>query len=142
MFTPRRIFSICTKGSICAVKLPTTGQATRAASARNRENEFICLPAQFLSLETRRLTWRTHSCVPCRDSSRHLRGKPGVGTSADAARTCARATPPIARQVPSPTVEWAGLFPSPQLSSREQFSSRSEEHTSELQSLRHLVCRL
>src|ERR1035438_7259408 len=51
MLTPRRIFSICTKGSICAVKLPTTGQATRAASARNRENEFICLPAQFLSLE-------------------------------------------------------------------------------------------
>ena len=31
--------------------------------------------------------WRTHSCVPCRDSSRHLlaHGKSGVGTSADAA---------------------------------------------------------
>ena len=41
-----------------------------------------------------RTAWRTHSCVPCRDSSRHLlaRGKPGVGTSADAARTSACAT--------------------------------------------------
>ena len=37
-----------------------------------------------------RPTWRTHSCVPCRDSSRHLLGaKPCVGTSADAARTSA-----------------------------------------------------
>jgi len=46
--------------------------------------------------------WRTHSCVPCRDSSRHLlaRGKPGVGTSADAARTSACATS-----------EWQGYFP-------------------------------
>jgi len=36
--------------------------------------------------------------------------KTGVGTSADAARTSACATPPIARQVPSPTVERAGCF--------------------------------
>src|SRR2546422_10928082 len=47
-------------------------------------------------------TWRTHSCVPCRDSSRHLlcsltrcaspaRG-PGVEKSLDAARRSACAT--------------------------------------------------
>src|SRR6266850_1925837 len=42
--------------------------------------------------------WRTHSCVPCRDSSRHLlfvcdtNSKPSVETSLDAARTSARAT--------------------------------------------------
>ena len=44
MFTPRRIFSICAEGSICAVKLPTSGpHANRAASAANRDDEFISL---------------------------------------------------------------------------------------------------
>src|SRR5213083_2036693 len=47
-------------------------------------------------------TWRTHSCVPCRDSSRHLRCSltrcashargPGVEKSLDAARRSACAT--------------------------------------------------
>jgi general secretion pathway protein G len=38
--------------------------------------------------------WRAHSCVPCRDSSRHLLadGKPGAGASAGAARRSACAT--------------------------------------------------
>src|SRR5258708_5104034 len=43
------------------------------------------------------MTWRTHSCVPCRDSSRHLPRKlfklqASVETSLDAARTSARGT--------------------------------------------------
>jgi len=47
-------------------------------------------------------TWRTHSCVPCRDSSRHLPadGKPDVGTSADAARDSACATSGITSGAP------------------------------------------
>ena len=43
--------------------------------------------------DTRNDLWRTRSCVPCRDSSRHLfSGAPCVGTSADAARMSACAT--------------------------------------------------
>src|SRR6266545_3710021 len=39
-------------------------------------------------------SWRTHSCVPCRDSSRHVFASrtPGVGMSADVARKSACAT--------------------------------------------------
>ena len=51
-----------------------------------------------LSSFRERRTWRTHWCVPCRDSSRHLRARrePG-GTSADAARTSACATSDLLR---------------------------------------------
>src|ERR1017187_7912978 len=50
-------------------------------------------------------TWRTHSCVPCRDSSRHLPadGEPGVGMSADAARKSACATSGIKPGAPPQT---------------------------------------
>src|ERR1035441_879539 len=44
-------------------------------------------------------------------------------------------------QVPPPAPETPGAAPPPPYSYTPPASSRSEEHTSELQSLRHLVCR-
>src|SRR6476659_11498085 len=44
---------------------------------------------------------------------------------------------PICTTGPSVTIPWESVIPVPGGS-----ASRSEEHTSELQSLRHLVCRL
>src|SRR5437899_7383222 len=59
----------------------------------------------------------------------------------DSARS-ARFTPPALRRNPVSTLRSGYAFDASLKGIVTRFSVRSEEHTSELQSLRHLVCRL
>src|SRR3989441_8543754 len=62
--------------------------------------------------------------------------------STEAALTIATVVPPRAEEVAAPTPEAAAEVAEPELIRKVREGERSEEHTSELQSLAYLVCRL
>src|ERR1035438_10850276 len=85
---------------------------------------------------------RASTCPTTRSVSILMRASGGAWADASAAAASAAASLAKQRQLPRFTLDDMVYLSLPACARSCGFDDRSEEHTSELQSLRHLVCRL